>query len=149
MLLRAQLLLCFGSSPSLEVHLGTILLPELLPPWECKDKPYQGWFFAFIFFFFFFSEGPPSSYSWTTGLKKLPEHRTLEEGVLPSLSSHSAVGKASALDLEIREQGGGSPGRQNSTKYSTHTRPSRAMFKACCPRTLGENLNFRRLGSVN
>lgn len=47
---RAQLLLCFGSSPSLEVHLGTILLPELLPPWECKDKPYQGWFFVFVFF---------------------------------------------------------------------------------------------------
>lgn len=44
----AQSFLCFGSSPSLEVHLGTILLPELLPPWECKDKPYQGWVFVFL-----------------------------------------------------------------------------------------------------
>lgn len=46
----AQFFLCFGSSPRLKGHLGTLLLPELLPPWECKDEPYQGWLCLFVCF---------------------------------------------------------------------------------------------------
>lgn len=52
-------------------------------------------------------EGPPSIYSWTTGLKKLPEHRTLEEGVpFPPLIATQQLAKLQA-DLEVRGQGGG------------------------------------------
>lgn len=137
-MLNAQLFLSFGSSPRREVHLGTFPYLSSSHVGNVRtDKPYQGWGVCLFVCLF---EGPPSIYSWTTGLKKLPEHRTLEEGVpFPPLIATQQLAKLQA-DLEVRGQGGGLEGRA-APRISTHTRPSLPGLKACCPQTLGD-LNF-------